>query len=390
MTEPATLVFKGPTSQTGQATLSEFPGINLVQGKPSLAEILDAVKTTNNFGVLPMWNSHVGEIKEKEVLDLLFQRSAKLLRLWPSSIRFECLLSKKAAASGMIDSIISVHVAKEQCSKFIEEMGATFAGRDSTGEAYREFCNSSNFDAVLSAPEQNKDGFKVHSPDVANPLNFTTFALLNHVKSHDWPSGDWGTWYDILFPKTGVFFGVEMPIRAVSLLKDQQQLLNDLTADATKINDIPKVVFVTRRREDTCGLLIEASDLVIGEEIITEDGYSEKINIIPEIGVYNKKYSERAYEYLSQYHNLILTHDFIRHNGTETCFYACPPLGLITHGFEQTVVESVVRRIITKYFELFVNGIECSTPQNEFFERYKPSYLDKGPDFINFHDIGTS
>jgi hypothetical protein len=390
MSEPATLAFKGLTSQTGQATLSEFPGINLVQGEPSLEEIIDAVKTTKNFVVLPMWNSHEGEIKKLEALDLLFQRSAKLLRLWPRSIRFECLLSKHAETSGEIHSIISVGVAKAQCSKFIEKTGGEFTSCDSTVDAYREFCNSFKFDAILSAPEQNKGGFRVHSSDVANPLNFTTFALLNHVKSHDWLPEKWGTWYEVLFPKTGVFFGVEMPIRVVSLSDDQQQLLNDLTADATRIDDIPKVVFVTRRREDSCGLLFEASDIVVDEDVITEEGYSAKINIIPEIGVYNKRYSDRAYEYLLENDNSILSNDFIRHIGTNTCFYACPPLGLITHGFEQTVVESVVRRIITKYFELFVNGMECSTPQNKFFERYKPSYLDKGPDFINFHDIGTS
>lgn len=388
MPEPDTLAFKGPTSQTGQATLREFPGINLVQNEPTLEEIINAVKTTKHFGVLPMWNSHVGEIKELEVLKLLFERSAKLLRLWPSSIMFECLLSKKATVSGEIHSIISVGVAEVQCSKFIEKTGAKFTSRKSTLDAYREFRNSSNYDSVLSAPGQNKDGFSVYSPDVANPLNFTTFALLNHVKSHEWQSGEWGTWYNILFPEIGVFFGVEMPISAVSLSEDQQQLLDDLTTEATRIDDIPKVVFIARRREDSCGLLFEASERVIDEDIITEEGYSAKINIIPEIGAYNKRYSERAYEYLSQHHNPILTHDFIRHHGKETCFYACPPLGLITHGFEHSVVEPVVRRIITKYFELFVSGMSCSATQHDFFERHKPSYLDKGPNFISFHDVG--
>jgi hypothetical protein len=61
---------------------------------------------------------------------------------------------------------------------------------------------------------------------------------------------------------------------------------------------------------------------------------------------------------------------------------------LITHGFEKSIVEPAVRRIITKYFELFVNGMACSDKQRDFFERHKPFYLDKGPDFISFDDVG--
>lgn len=388
MPEPSILAFAGSTSQTGTATLNEFTGITLAQGEPTLKEISNTVKTTRNLGVLPLWNSHKGEIKDLKVFELLFQHSAKLFRLWPSTIKFECLLSKHAETTGEIHKIISVGVAEIQCSKFIKETGANFISRKSTVDAYRDFREATDIDAVLCVPGQNKDGFKVLHTNVANPLNFTSFALLGNIDSPELPSDMWGTWHSRLFPATGVFFGVEMPLRTVALSTDQQQLLDDLMSDSTKVDEIPKVVFVASRREDSCGLLIEANEIGISGDIVTEDGYSEKIKVIPEIGVYNKRYSERAYEYLAQEHSAVLQHDFVRHIGTKTCFFSCHPLGLITHGFEQSVVEPVVRRIITKYFELFVNGLDCTAKQREFFERYKPSYLDKGPDFINFHDVG--
>lgn len=388
MPDPAVFAFKGATSQTGQATCHEFPEIELVPGEPSLAEITDAVKKPQNLGVLPIWNSHVGEIKELQAFELLFQRSAKLLRLWPSTIRFECLISEGASKSRKIRTIVSVHVAEIQCSEFVKKIGAIFMAKGSTVDAYREFCNTTNFDAALCAPGQNQHGFKVFCPDAANPINFTTFVLLGHRNCTDWSPEQWGSWHARLFPATGVFFGVEMPIRTVSLSEDQQQLLSDLTIDASKIDDIPKVVFVSRRREDSCGLLFEANGSSFDGDIITEDGYSARVTVIPEIGVYNKKYSERTYEYLEKEHSAVLERDFVRHIGRKTCFYACPPLQLITHGFEHSVVEPVIKRVIAKYFELYINGMDCSSAQQDFFERHKTEYLDKGPDFFLFQDVG--
>ena len=387
MPEPTVLAFKGAKSQTGLATRKEFPGVGLPAGEPTFTEIATALRTAPALGILPMWNSHEGEIKKLQALDLLFQRAARLFRLWPVSIRFECL-SRRVSGDGKLNSLISVVVAETQCSAFIKTTGASFIARDSTVDAYREFRADDRIDAALCAPEQNTDGFDVFCPDAANPLNFTTFALLGHVDSQKWLSDQWGSWEGRLFPTIGTFFGIEMSVSTVSLPEDQQQLLDDLTADADGINDIPKVLFVSRRREDSCGLLCEASGRGMDGDIVTEDGYSSKITVIPEIGVYNKRYSERAYEYLEQEHPTVLQHDFVRHIGTKTCFFACPPLQLITHGFEHAVVEPVVRRIVTKYFELYVNGMNCSDCQREFFERHRTAYLEQGPEFIVFHDAG--
>lgn len=348
MPEPTVMVFKGATSHTGSATRKEFPGADLAQGEPTFPEISDALRAKQTLAVLPMWNSHAGEIGASQALEMLFQRAARLYRLWPVSIRFECL-TRRETVDGKLHSIVSVAVAQTQCSVFIAKTGANFASRDSTVDAYREFRSNVEIDAVLCAPEQNVDGFAVLCSDAANPLNFTTFALLGHVDSKKWPVDQWGTWQRRLFPPAGVFFGVEMPVRMVTLSEDQLQLLSDLTADADRIDAIPKVVFVSRRREDSCGLLFEGSEISIDGNVITEDGYSSKITVIPEIGVYNQRYSERACQYLAREHGHVLKGDFLRHVGTNTCFFACPPLQLITHGFERGVVEPVVKRILAKY-----------------------------------------
>jgi prephenate dehydratase len=388
MVEPKLFVFKGSTSQTGLATRNEFPDVALDDDEPTFSEINQALRTQSVVGILPMWNSHEGEITKSQAIEMLFQKTARLYRLWPCPIVWECL-SRKETNNDRIDSIISVYVANTQCSKFIQATGAKFLDGLSTLDSYRKFKDDQTIDAALCAPGQNIDNFSVICNDAANQLNFTTFAFLGHIDSNAWDSNQWGSWSSRLFhDATGVYFGIEMPNNLISLSSYQQQLFSDLANDAKSIDDIPKMIFVTRRQEDSCGLLFEARDHTLSEEILTDDGYSEKIKIIPEIGIFNKKYTDRAYDYFKQHNETIFSYDFVRHEGTQTCFYACPSLGLITHGFESGVVEPVFRRIIGKYFELIDNGWDCSPMQRELFERYKVLYLDKGVNFINFHNIG--
>ena len=50
----------------------------------------------------------------------------------------------------------------------------------------------------------------------------------------------------------------------------------------------------------------------------------------------------------------------------------------------------IMKRIVYKYFELYINGINCTKAQKKFFEKYNKEYIDHGMDFIKFVDIGTT
>lgn len=399
MPEPILIVYKGPTSQTGLATPNEFTDIddswkNEKYWKDKTFDCINKELIKKSIlAILPMWNSHKGEIDASHALEMIFQQLVKIQTLWPKSIIFECV-GKNGIELEDVRKIVSVSVAAEQCSEFIRDLGVEFipAQPDSTLDAFKMFKANDDIHAVLCAPGLNKDNFKVLCKNASNPVNFTTFALLACLESETWNESAWGSLYDKLNPKTRVYFGVQMPIRNVAFSDDQKALFNDLTDEAISIDDIPKIVFVTVRTPDQCGLLIESSTSVLSDNILTEDGYSTEIEVIQDIGKSHSAYTNKIYDFLNDEFRPEIRHDFIRHSSLDnnTCFFACPTLRIMIHGFEDNIVELVMKQIVDKYFKLYNNGIKCTKAQKKFFEKYNKEYIDHGMDFIKFIDIGTT
>lgn len=397
MPEPILIVYKGPTSQTGIATRREFPNIDSEWKEPELWEGkgFDDIKKTlmsdDLLAVLPMWNSHKGEISPSHVIELLFQQKIRLYSVWPAMIDFTCLTRLNEDEHDKIKTIISVDVAEAQCSQFIEELGAKFLPEDSTLDAYNKFKKDKNIDAVLCTSDQNIGEFEVVKDNAANPMNFTTFALTGNLGTIGWTPDEWGSLHQEITPKVGVYFGVQMPIRNVAFSDDQKALFGALTDEAITVNEIPRVLFVTSRTPGQCGLLIEGTELILHDDILTEDGFSTEIEVIQDIGEANKKYTEKIHSFLNNKFSSEFDHDFIRHKSIKnnTCFFACPKLEVLIHGFEEDVVEPVMRQVVDKYFELIDNGIGCTDVQRAFFEKHKDAYYEHGTDFIKFVDIGT-
>lgn len=399
MPEPKLIVFKGPTSQTGLAVNKRFPDIDpqwkdeSVWKDMEFKDIKFALLKEPVLAILPMWNSHKGEIDASYALEMIFQQLVTLRTLWSKSIIFECI-GKNDIELDDVRKIVSVSVAPEQCSKFIQDLGAEFvpAQPDSTLDAYEMFKTNADIHAALCPPGLNKDNFKVLRENASNPVNFTTFVLLAPLKSQTWNESAWGSLHDKLNPTNRVYFGVQMPMRSVAFSDDQKALLNELTAEANSIDDIPNILFVTKRSPDKCGLLMEAEHKTLPDDILADEGYSTEIEVIQDIGRTNSKYGDTVYLLLGSEFSDHLKHDFIKHRSVknDTCFFACPPLEIIIHGFEENVVEPVMRLLIGKYFELYNNGIKCTGAQTGFFEKYNDEYLEQGMDFIEFVDIGTT
>ena len=131
---------------------------------------------------------------------------------------------------------------------------------------------------------------------------------------------------------------------------------------------------------------------MLSDNILTEDGYSAEIEVIQDIGKSHSAYTNKIYDFLNDEFATEIRHDFVRHSSldNDTCFFACPALGIMIHGFEDNIVEPVMKQIVDKYFKLYNNGIKCTETQKEFFEKYNKEYIDHGMDFIKFVDIGTT
>ena len=391
------IVYKGPTSQTGLAVNEKFPDINpqwkdeVVWKNMEFDNIRDALIEEPALAVLPIWNSHNGEISLSHSLEMIFQQLVKLHTLWPKSIIFECI-GKDQIELKDIKKIIFAKVAQDQCSKFIQAIDAKYVEVDSTKDAYEKFKATPNIQAVLCAPGQNEDNFKLLCKNAANPVNFTTFALLACLESETWDGSAWGSLCDKLNPKTRVYFGAQMPIRSLAFSDDQKALFYELADDAETINDIPKILFVTKRTPDKCGLLIEAEHKTLPDDILNDEGDSTEIEVIQDIGNTHSKYTEEIYSFLSSEFSGYVKPDFIQHRSVknDTCFFACPSLEVIIHGFEDNVVEPVMRLLIDKYFKLYNNGIKCTAAQKRFFKKYNKKYNERGMNFIKFVDIGTT
>ncbi len=396
MPEPNLIVYKGPTSQTGIATSKELHDISTQwkEAKYWEEKTFDQIKNElledQILAVLPMWNSHKGELRFAYVLEMIFQKRVMLYTLWPNPIVFECI-TKQDIELKDIKKITSVHVAEEQCSQFLKKISATFVPEESTTEAFESFKKDPEIQAALCAPGQN-DGYNVLSYNAENPINFTSFALLGCLDSYNWDDNDWGSFLEKTKTVSRVYFGAQMPIRSVAFSDDQKALFNELTDEAETINGIPKILFVTERTSSQCGLLIEATNVILPDEILTEEGDTTEIEIIQDIGKSYSAYTEKIYEVLNRNYSLEIKHDFIRHRSVKnnTCFFACPTLQILIHGFKDEIVEPVVRLVIDKYFKLYANGIACSELQRSFFKKYTKAYYEDGMDFVKFVDIGTT
>ena len=378
------LVFAGKTSQTGIATSNRFPGLSIEGGNESFEELVEIITKEPSLSVLPLWNSHLGEIKRKTALDTAFANRVKIQELWPMRIKFE-LIGKEGTSLKKVKNILIVFAAKSQCSEFLKKF--KFEERESTVASYEEFLKDTRFDAVLCAPDQwDKNKCVKLKDDVANPYNFTTFILLGNIDIQKCKGKKWEPLRKYATPKRFTITGVDMPLLIPTLTEEQQDFFDDLTKDASSIDDIPRIIFIFEREASRCGILMESTldNFSLSPQ---EDGYLPDIIVKSGLGESNKQYTGLTINLIRTEFPKFFSHDFIKHIGTQTCLYACPELNIIVHGFDHDVVEAVVRRITNKYFELIDNGLSCSDPQKKLFNKYKREYYDSGAQFIDFVQV---
>ncbi len=378
------LAYAGKTSQTGIATIERFPGLRIEGGKETFDKLVDIATKEQSLVVLPLWNSHLGEITIKAALEMVFASKLKIQELWPDKIKFE-LIGRKGATIKALKIIISVFAAKSQCSKFLGKF--KFEGRSSTVIANDEFLKNTSFDAVLCAPDKwNKDKCIKLKDDVSNSNNFTTFIMLGNIDIQKCKEKKWEPLRIHGLPKKFTIFGIDMPLLTPTLTDEQQDFLDDITKDADSIDDIPRIIFIFMREASRCGILMESTldNLSLS---VQEDKYLPDIIVKDGLGKSSKQYTDITIRLLKNKFPKFFAHDFIKQIGTQTCLYACPKLDIIIHGFNSDVVEAVVRSIINKYFELIGNGMPCSGSQKKLFNKYKKEYYVRGAQFVNFTQI---
>jgi prephenate dehydratase len=393
MSDPLLVVFRGKNSQTGQAFLRELPEVSFNESNAGFDEVRGMIQTGSCVTALPIWNSHQGEIEDSKVIAMLLEDKARICRLWPKEIIF-CCVSRTPSDQEAITTIISIRVAKAQCSAFLAEQRINvethFTPAGSTTEAYAQFDANTTYDAVLCAPGTHNPKYSVFRENAANPLNFTAFVILGSEGCETWLGrAEWKALHPYLGASV-VYAGVEMPIPEGS--EDTEDLFEALVSRAKTVDELPKVVFAARRSATRCAIIVEATEYPLPSNLIREGGEAGELVIHPDLGSSAAAYAPRAQtlvaEMILRVRPDLAGADFIRHQGKETFFFACPALGMLTHGFEKGVVEDVFRQYVTRCFGLIENEtISCSSAQRQFFEKYKQDYYDRDADFIQFAEI---
>lgn len=394
MTLNRVIVYKGKDSQTGTATRKRYPSLSFEGKDEDFEKIINITKSEPALGVLPIWNSHVGKItlRETHLFKNLFDQDIRFEDIWPEKIEFQVLARKNTPKE--LKPIISVGVARIQCSDFLKKNKINcddkkeFIPMDSTVDAYKAFLENDKIMAILRVPSEfNGDEVREITSDAANPYNFTTFALFGG-QNHNYRGGNkWKVLEAIVSPKDNNLIGIEMPIPDPILSDEQSTLLDEIFNQASHVDLLPKVIFVFNKSESECGVLLEISKKYALPSTASDSGSSTNIFIKQNLGETKGQYREAIFNLLELKFSKVLNEDFVKHLGERTCFFACPTLNIMTHGFNEEIVESVVRTIIFKYFQLIDGNMPCTAKQMAFFKKYERKYRDMGDRFVNFYKL---
>ncbi|MDD4178649.1 MAG: prephenate dehydratase domain-containing protein [Candidatus Margulisbacteria bacterium] len=371
------IAFGEKHSQTGNAFIRKFPDVPF-RGNESFDDIHRILISTRSLATLPMWNSYQGEIAQAKILENVFSSKIKIHELWVKKIQFE-LITRNPVPIDSIKTVASVGVASTQCSAFLK--GRDLKRFDSTTSALAEFKRNSSFDCVLCAPGACAEYFKA-ADNVSNPFNFTSFVLVGNIEDSDLADAKWEKLRASIFPKNNHIYGVEMPKASPTLTEEQQSFFEELTNEADSINDIPRIIFVYEQNPTKCGVLIETKGDMPSPSL-NEDG-TTKITMKENLGRTKNSYSDTAIAFLKETFQGATANDFYKHIGAKGYLYCCPSLNIIIHGFEEAFTEAISRNIISKYFELMDNGLQCTEAQKELFQKYKRDFYFDKIGFIEF------
>lgn len=377
---PASILCPGGSeSQTGTAVKKRYSGIAIVKCGENIKAVADHIGSGGQGPyVVPIWNSHQGEVKAAEyVWDYIQAAQIKVIDLWPERIEFWFI--RRTGVATNYRKIGSVIVAGTQCSAFLARRNAELVQCALTTVAHEEYRKGALWDGVLVAPGQgeHESGYEVAERNTANPNNFTSFMKIipsKEFKLNGLAIRSWVT-------------GVAMPSFSTSLGETEQSFFDELLSPITDLADIPKLIFVLKRTARV-GLLFEGTQLHAGDLLDVEEEAAGDISIFENAGVMENLYTNELQNLFVREFPALQNDDFVLHRGVNSCLFACPPLGLYTHGYEIETVEPVVRFYISKLFQCWDDGAKCTQAQADFFKRHKDAWEEKGSAFIQFKIVG--
>lgn len=334
--------------------------------------------------VVPIWNSNLGEVKKSDyVWNYLVDERIFIHDLWAKEIEFWHVKFKKTDSNFNKLGVIG-KVADIQCASYKAKLGKEFIGYSLSSKALEAFRAGAELDGVLIAPYDetnlNQD-LEIVSKDTVEPFNFTSFATIQHINhsgkiSHS-DNCSYLTALEIK-PLTNT-----IP-EAVSIFFD------NLINQAVHINDVPKLLFVFDR-ESKAGLLFQSTNKLAQEDFFDIETIEEnEVGFHSGAGQLDHRYDHQLELLLTSKFPDTVSSDFVLHRGSDSYLFICKSLGIYTHGYEENLIAPVFRYYVHRVFDAINRGLEVSTEQANFFNKYKNTWLAKGAAFINFAVVSTA
>ena len=361
----------GISSQSGVASQDRYPDAAISNSGDLISDIERIINENPGPYVIPIWNSHQGSIPASLFIwNHIEAEQIKIYDLWPKEIEFSLV---KRKGTNEIKNIISVTVAEQQCSKFLS--GYKFTGTKLTTVAFDEFIKDTNYHGVLVAPQSSlSDEYTIVEDNVANDNNFTAF--INFYGLFEW-----------VYEKKKHFLTAITTSRLSSGLSDQElALFDNLFTNVDDISKIPRLIFVFEL-DDKVGLIFEGDQISAGDLLTSEEMQESDIRIYEEVGSLEMMYSETLKGLLETRFPTLTQGDFLIHNGSNTFMFACPALGIYTHGYKRDAVEPVVRFYMHKVFETIKGGAKVTPEQRGFFSKYEAAWNANPLNFMQYIEV---
>jgi len=360
----------GEKSQSGVAAREKYSGIEVRSSGESIKDIKPKLDSIAGPHVVPIWNSHQGSIKTAEFIwDLIEEAKLKIYDIWAKRIEFWHV--KRKSSENQFGVLGSVTVAQTQCSRYLLGSGKEFKGFTLTTEAFDKYQGGDKLDGVLIAPQSDLDDeFEVVSRDTANPNNFTTF--VNFTANSE-----------LICDQAVCLTAVMIRPLNVGLGDDEQTLFESLFTYVDHVDEIPRLTFVVNRTERV-GLLFEGKKLIAGDLLDAEQRDRDEIKVFEVAGSLERKYTSQLNEFFNETFPVLNGSDFILHEGQETCLFACPDLGIYTHGYDKSIVEPVIRFYISQFFKAIDDNIPCTAKQKALYDKHYSAWKAQQSNFIDF------
>lgn len=365
-----TLSESGIASQSGVATKDRYPEAKILSSGDNIAAIESCISANAGPYVVPIWNSHQGSIPYSSFIwRKIEDEKIKIYDLWAKEIEF-CLVARKETKE--IKHIISVGVAKMQCSDFLKDY--EFSEEKLTTTAFESFERSPHLHGVLIAPQSSlSDQYAVVKQNTANDNNFTTF--INFYGSDDW-----------LCRQSRHLTAITTSRLSADLNAEERVLFDNMFEGIDDIGRAPRLIFVFDLL-DKVGLLFEGDKISQGDLLNAEEIIGSDISIYEEVGTIETLYSEQLKNFIEETYPDFAQGEFLVHKGTKAYLFACPSLGIFTHGYSREATEPVFKFYMHKVFEALHNGAHGTSEQIAFYQKHKAAWNAAPLNFMKFTEI---